>query len=216
MHLLLTYIAAAPTVQAAVTFNGATIDGTAYLEVVHHAQQAPAWLDDIVSAYSTYGLALFAVLMVAGWWQARRRGEPKTVLALLLPLVTVLAFGVSAVLKALVHEMRPCQSLHVLTLEACPAPGDWSFPSNHATLAAAAAVCLWFLCVRLGLIASVCALAMAGSRVWVGAHYPHDVVAGALLGALVALAAMLLLRQRSHALTRRLAASRLHPLLSAS
>jgi undecaprenyl-diphosphatase len=154
--------------------------------------------------------------MLAGWWRARSRGGPEAVLALLAPLVTVLAFAFSTVLKGVVHELRPCRSLHVFTREACPAPGDWSFPSNHATLAAAAAVCLWFVSIRLGLVASVCALAMAASRVWVGAHYPHDVVAGTFVGALVALAAMLLLRRQPAALSRRLAASRLRPLLSAS
>ncbi|CAM5410962.1 hypothetical protein SVIOM342S_10411 [Streptomyces violaceorubidus] len=77
--------------------------------------------------------------------------------ALTVPVVAVMAYGASAVLKLLVREERPCQGLHVRTIKTCPAPGDWSFPSNHAT---------------------VSALAMAASRIWAGAHYPHDVMAG--------------------------------------
>ncbi|WP_443079906.1 hypothetical protein [Streptomyces sp. P9-A4] len=46
-------------------------------------------------------------------------------------MITVAAFAVSSRLKLVVREALPCQSLHVTALEACPAPGDWSFPSNH-------------------------------------------------------------------------------------
>ncbi|MFF0750830.1 phosphatase PAP2 family protein [Streptomyces sp. NPDC004267] len=177
------------------TFDGAGIDGPAYLDVVHAAQAAPGWFDRAADAYSTYGLALFAVLMVHGWWRARGRGDrDRAVRALAAPVVTVAAFAVSSALKLLVRELRPCQSLHVVTLEACPATGDWSFPSNHAAIAAAAAVALWFVSRRLGLVASVCALAMAASRVWVGAHYPHDIAAGLAVGAAVAMSLGLLVR----------------------
>lgn len=177
------------------SFDGAGIDGPVYLDVVHAAQAAPGWFDRAVGAYSTYGLAVFAALMVYGWWRARGRGDrDRAVRALAAPVLTAVAFLVSAALKLQVRELRPCQSLHAVTLEACPAVGDWSFPSNHATIAAAAAVALWFVSARLGLVAGVCALAMAASRVWVGAHYPHDIAAGLAVGAAVAVSLGLLVR----------------------
>ncbi|MFE4588228.1 phosphatase PAP2 family protein [Streptomyces laurentii] len=185
-------------------YDGAGIDGPAYLDVVHTAQDAPGWLDHAVSLYSSYGLAIFAVLMLYGWWSARARGErERAVRALAAPVLTVLAFVASTVVKSAVRELRPCHSLHVATLEACPAPDDWSFPSNHATIAAAAAIALWFVSVRLGVVASVCALAMAASRVWVGAHYPHDVAVGLAVGALVALTLGLVVRALAPALAGR-------------
>jgi undecaprenyl-diphosphatase len=101
----------------------------------------------------------------------------------------------------------------VRTLEACPAPGDWSFPSNHAAIAAAAAVALLFVSRRLAVVAIVAALAMGASRVWVGAHYPHDVLAGLAVGTLVAAAAMLAARRQAKTLARRLTARRLGALL---
>ncbi|MEU7306106.1 phosphatase PAP2 family protein [Streptomyces sp. NPDC007206] len=197
-------------------FDGSSIDGSAYSDVVRLAQHSPGWLDDTLSAWSTYGLAVFAVLAAVGWWRARRSGAGAAVTALTVPLVVVVAYGVDAVLKLAVREDRPCQSLHVQTLETCPSPGDWSFPSNHAAIAAAAAVALVFVSRRLGAVAIVAALAMGASRVWVGAHYPHDVLAGLVVGTLVALMATLATRRQSETLARRLAARRLGALLLSS
>ncbi|MGW7820406.1 phosphatase PAP2 family protein [Streptomyces puniciscabiei] len=198
-------------------FDGSSIDGSAYADVVRLAQHSPGWLDDTVSAWSTYGLAVFAVLAAVGWWRARRSGVvAAAVTALLVPVVVVVAYGMNSALKLVVREDRPCQSLHVRTLEACPAPGDWSFPSNHAAIAAAAAVALVFVSRRLGVTAVVAALAMGVSRVWVGAHYPHDVLAGLAVGALVAVAAMAGIRRQSEALARRLTALRMGGLLLTS
>ncbi|MFE4919552.1 phosphatase PAP2 family protein [Streptomyces sp. NPDC056661] len=194
-------LTAGPADHADPVLGGAGIDGSAYLDVVHTAQHAPVWLDRLISGYSTYGLALSAGLMLLGWWHARRHDQERAVQALAVPLITLGALAVSSVLKLVVREDRPCQSLHVVTLEACPAPGDWSFPSNHATLAVAAAVALWFVSRRLGLAATAVALTMAASRVWVGAHYPHDIAAGLADGVVVAAPLSLLIRTYAPALS---------------
>ncbi|MFJ9173966.1 phosphatase PAP2 family protein [Streptomyces sp. NPDC102360] len=202
----------APTTLA---FDGSSIDGSAYRDVTRLAAHAPGWLDSAVTVWSAYGLAVFAVLMVATWWQARRASAGAALAALAVPVVVVVAFALNDVVKLLVREDRPCQSLHVATLEACPAPGDWSFPSNHAAIAAAAAVALLFVSRRIGAVAVVAACAMGASRVWVGAHYPHDVAAGLLVGAVAGVLLMAGVRRWQDRLTRRLAAGRLRLLLAA-
>ncbi|WP_405757650.1 phosphatase PAP2 family protein [Streptomyces sp. NBC_01420] len=204
----------ATTITAAPGYDGSGIDGNVYRDVVDAAHGAPSWLDSLVSAFSTYGLVLFAVLMLIGWWRARTQDAQQAVKAPAAPVLTVIAFAVSTVVKQAVHENRPCQSLHVITLEACPQPGDWSFPSNHATLAAAAAVALWFVSTRLGAVATGIALAMAASRVWVGAHYPHDILAGLAIGAIVALPLALLLSRQAQTLAALFGRTRLRPLIS--
>ncbi|MEU6765572.1 phosphatase PAP2 family protein [Streptomyces sp. NPDC046853] len=198
-------------------FDGASVDGSVYRDVADLAQRSPGWLDAAVTVWSAYGLAVFGLLMVFGWWRARRVGAGEAVTALAVPVVVALAFALDDVLKLIVREDRPCQSLRVPTLEACPAPGDWSFPSNHAAIGAAAAVALLFVSRRLGAVACAAAAAMAASRVWVGVHYPHDILAGLVVGSLVALGSMLVVRRRASVLARRMtAAASLRLLLTAS
>ncbi|MCB5909111.1 phosphatase PAP2 family protein [Streptomyces pinistramenti] len=190
------------------------IDGGLYTWVTGLAARAPGPWNAVVSLWTDVGLAVFAVFMVAAWWRARSGGEADRIArALAAPLVVVAAYGVNDVVKSLVDEQRPCQVLHTVTVQACPSLGDWSFPSNHAAIAAAAAVALLQVDRRIGALAAVCALLMGASRVWVGAHYPHDVAAGLVLGAAVA---WLLTRLfgRAAPLVTRLHTTRLRPLVS--
>lgn len=68
---------------------------------------------------------------------------------------------------------------------ACPGPTDYSFPSDHATIAAALAAGLWLANRKVGAIAAVLALVEGFSRVYLGLHYPHDIAAGILLSMVV-------------------------------
>ena len=71
---------------------------------------------------------------------------------------------------------------------------DGGFPSIHAVIAAAVAAGLWLVDRRLGITAAVAAALMAFARVYVGAHYPRDVLAGLALGVVVSLAGYFLFR----------------------
>jgi undecaprenyl-diphosphatase len=109
-------------------------------------------------------------------------------LALLAPVAAVLAYLSSELIKSLLRLPRPCWDITGIPIIAsCPARGDWSLPSNHATFAAAATVALIFAWRRTAPGVLVLGLLGAFSRVFVGVHYPHDVAAGVLLGLAVVL-----------------------------
>ena len=97
------------------------------------------------------------------------------------------ALGVGQIIGGAINRARPYETMtnvHVLVDKTT----DFSFPSDHATVAGAVAVGLTFANRRWGIVASVVAVLMAFTRVYVGAHYPGDVLAGLSLGGLVATA----------------------------
>ena len=67
-------------------------------------------------------------------------------------------------------------------------PTDSSFPSNPATVGFAMATGVYLYDRRVGLGMYVLATAFALARVYCGVHYPLDIVAGALIGSLSAVA----------------------------
>jgi membrane-associated phospholipid phosphatase len=160
-------------------------DAGLYRWVVKLAHHTPQPVNDVIRFFSDWGLGIFAVLMVLAWWRARPADSARMAAALCVPVVVVAAYIVNDLVKSAVDEQRPCQTLHTATVETCPSLGDWSFPSNHSAIAAAAAVALLLVNRRLGMIAVPVAVLMGLSRLWIGVHYPHDVVIGLAMGALL-------------------------------
>ena len=104
-------------------------------------------------------------------------------------------------IKHIIRRIRPCNVLEgVKLLVGCTK--SYSMPSNHATNSFAAAVVLYYFTRRnIPVLFSVYPLILAAlvafSRVYVGVHYPGDVVVGALLGTAIAFVIVGLFRYAS-------------------
>jgi undecaprenyl-diphosphatase len=98
-------------------------------------------------------------------------------------------------LKPGFHRMRPFDALPGTVHQAFPASHLGSMPSLHAANAFAMAAVLSWAAPRLSPLLYGFASLVALSRVVGGVHWPSDVVAGALLGSAVGLAACWVLRR---------------------
>ena len=163
-----------------------------WFTAVNDFARSTPWLHEPLRLYAEYGVVVFAALLLWSWWIARRSDDLRLVTrALWAPVGALVALGVNQVLVAAVAEPRPYTALnHVLVLVG--RSGDFSFPSDHAVMAGAVAAGVWLVDRRLGLLAGALALLMAFTRVYVGAHFPLDVVAGLLVGVVIAVATCLL------------------------
>jgi undecaprenyl-diphosphatase len=140
--------------------------------VVHHRLGELDWFFVALSRLGTGGLVWIAIALLLALF-TRRPPVLLTVAAVLLADATALA------VKVVVHRPRP----HLDPL--LRVPTDWSFPSGHASTSFAGATMLAHFLPRQRFLLYGLAVAIAFSRVYVGVHYPLDVLAGAALGTAV-------------------------------
>ena len=76
--------------------------------------------------------------------------------------------------------------------------GDYSFPSGHTSASFAAATALYAIDRRWGTAAYILAVLIGFSRLYLGVHFPTDVLAGAVIGILAAKAAQWILEKKLH------------------
>ena len=189
------------------------LNTSVFLSVNDFARAIP-WLNGPVAAFAGYGLVLFAALLVAGWWIARRDGDPaRMAAAVWAPIGVIIAVAVNQPIADLANVARPYSVLpDILVLTARST--DPGLPSDHSVMAGAVTAGLFLVNRRLGVIAAVLALLMAFSRVYIAAHYPMDVLAGLGLGAAVSLAGYGLAHRPLTRMVVALETTRLRPLLA--
>ena len=134
-----------------------------------------------VTAIGRGGLVWVAV----AWWHARHHPHLRMA-AWRVVLAVLLAWLVADVtLKPLFHRERPFRASTTLTVVG-PPPRDHSMPSGHAATAAAGAFALAAMWPQARAAAWTLAALVAVSRLYLGVHYPTDVLAGFIIGLLIA------------------------------
>jgi membrane-associated phospholipid phosphatase len=154
--------------------------------VVHHRwhplNEIFVWLTKL----GTHGLVWLALGLAVAL--VYRRVQP----FVLVLLAVTAADGLASLAKAAIREDRPDGSDALIAV-----PHSHSFPSGHTATATAAAVVLSSLVPKAAPLFAVLAAAIAYSRLYLGVHFPLDVLGGAAIGAATALLLLAIARRRS-------------------
>jgi undecaprenyl-diphosphatase len=183
------------------SFGAAILDSTSgsldysLFRAVNDLAGRSAAVDALMVGCAKYLPIVFALALVALWISWRPSNQWA---ALLAGISALLALGLGQLIGKALPRARPYLSHSVHQL--IPPSLDTSFPSDHATLGFAVAVMVWRSNSRAGAALLALAIVMAFARVFVGAHYPADVLGGAVLGAATSIALGALSEQPSVAL----------------
>lgn len=139
---------------------------------------------------STFGLFLFGLWIGTGDRKARERNQRAII-------GTIFALALVTILVNLAYYIyqrpRPFLTYEVNLL--IQAPKDPSFPSNSTSVAFAVAASVWIINRPLGSILFIPASLVALSRVFLGVHYPSDILGGVAFGFFSSLACWYFLRR---------------------
>lgn len=142
-------------------------------------------LDCIMKCFTRLGngdLVWISFIVIMLLFKKTRRTGLITMFSMLGSLVVI-----NLLIKNMVARTRPYDVVDGLT-RIIGIQKDFSFPSGHAGHSFAAAIVIFVLMPRkYGISALIIATLISFSRLYVGVHYPSDVIAGAVIGTFVAL-----------------------------
>jgi len=144
-----------------------------------HHPGIDAFMRDAASWGEWVFVAIVVTWFVFAWTRGRASDRRGAILALA---GAGVALGINQILSRIWDRPRPFVAdparVHVLIAFA----RDSSFPSDHAAAGFAIALALFLIHRRLGTLTLIAAGVMSYARVYVGLHYPSDVLVGALIG----------------------------------
>ncbi|WP_328582968.1 phosphatase PAP2 family protein [Streptomyces sp. NBC_00370] len=177
---------------AGLVLDGSNPDVSLLYDINGLAKDAPSWFDRVMEFVGEYGILLGLVLVVLwSWWSVRRRGTAGDSVSgvaglVWAPLAAGVALLINIPIRDFVGRNRPFvdhKGLDVLVA----GKDDFSFVSDHATMAMALGVGIFIVHRKFGLVAIGLALLEGFCRVYMGVHYPTDVIGGFALGTAVTL-----------------------------
>lgn len=126
---------------------------------------------------------VFALVLIIMWFRNNHH-KRITLYAGISAFITLL---VTSIIKLFFFKPRPFLKKSVNLLAPVPLKRNSTFPSKHTTLAFAVSISILFYQRTLGVMMSIFAFLSGLSRIWMGQHYPSDIIGSAFIGGFVAL-----------------------------
>lgn len=159
------------------------VDTDSFALINNWGPSAP--IDTVMILLSLYGREVVWATIIIILYKKGGKEQKKTAVLMIILFIILIALGVTT--KILNNRERPYDTLQNVDL-LVPKENDMSFPSGHALVVSGGATLLWLReRRRWATLALVEAALVSFSRVYVGVHYPSDVIGGCLLGAIFAL-----------------------------
>jgi undecaprenyl-diphosphatase len=153
------------------------------------------WLDGVMSAASNRGvlLAIAGLAAIYLWLKSPHRALAAVLLGLAIGAADLISVRL---IKPAADRPRPCKVDPQRVAHPLGCGAGESFPSTHASDSAAAAAVFSWGAPRLSVLGVALVVLVGISRVYLGVHWPTDVLAGWAVGALVGIALVAIARLR--------------------
>ncbi len=139
----------------------------------------------LVSAVGTLGFIwIVAAFLLVWFW--KKTGFTQRDFFIFLAAMIIQTFVVEILLKLPIGRLRPFESLYDVSYFGFQSPRVFSFPSEHAANAFLGAFYLGGKVKKVRTVLFLSALLISFSRIYLGAHYVSDIVAGGVIGFITA------------------------------
>ncbi|RNB61155.1 undecaprenyl-diphosphatase [Brevibacillus gelatini] len=128
----------------------------------------------VIAEYTVYALAVCVLL----YWMTR--SYQNRVMVVCAMATFALAEGLGKIAGTLHYNQQPFAELANVN-QLVQKAVDNSFPSDHTILFFSFCMSFWLFKRKAGILWMLLAVCVGLSRIWVGVHYPADVIAGALI-----------------------------------
>lgn len=149
------------------------------------------WLDRLAVFFSDYaGYILVAVLVLVFVFKPARLSRFMVWTAFISAVLS--RWIITSAIRFFYHHPRPFE---VLTVKQLILESGYSFPSGHAAFYFALSTGIYFYNKKLGVVSFAVSTLMGLARIFVGVHWPADILAGGLVGIISAIGVNFLLRR---------------------